>query len=50
MIMLLIKVKSDSNVPQKSFFKLAWRAKELEQPAANIIVCQHQNPDKSEQP
>ena len=36
MKMLLIKVKFDSNVPQKSLFKLAWKVKELETLAASI--------------
>ena len=31
-----MKVKSDSNVPQKSLFKLAWKVKELETLAASI--------------
>ena len=35
-LLLFMKVKSDSNVPQKSLFKLAWKVKELETPADNI--------------
>lgn len=36
MVFFFIKVKSDSNVPQKSLFKLAWKVKELETLAEDI--------------